>query len=68
MSLHVSALQGHLQAKLFKDSNSLYANHVVFLSYAVDVPSYLFELFELQLFLCHTKCAVFRCGYQGIHQ
>jgi hypothetical protein len=52
MLLHVSALQGHLQATLFKDATSMYANHirVVFLRYAVDVPSYLFDLFELRLF------------------
>jgi hypothetical protein len=55
MLLHVSALQGHLQATLIKDSNSLYANHIVFLRYVV-VPSY---LFELQLFLCHIGCVVF---------
>jgi hypothetical protein len=41
MLLQVSALQGHLQATLFKDSNSLYVNHIVFLRYAVGVPSYL---------------------------
>jgi hypothetical protein len=32
-----SALQGHLKATLFKDSNSLYANHIEFLRYAIDV-------------------------------
>jgi hypothetical protein len=41
MLLHVSALECYLQATLFKDYNSLYVNHVVFLRYAVDVPSYL---------------------------
>jgi hypothetical protein len=66
MLLHVSALQGHLQATLFKDSNSLYTNHIVFLRYAVDVPSYLFDLFELWLFLCHIRCVVFKCAYQAL--
>jgi hypothetical protein len=38
---------------LFKDSNSLYANHIVFpiYTYIVDVPSY---LFEMRLFLCNV--------------
>jgi hypothetical protein len=66
MLLHVSVLQGHLQATLFKDSNSLHANHVVFLRYAVDVPAYLFDLFELRLFLCHIRCVVFRCAYRAL--
>jgi hypothetical protein len=63
MLLHISALEGHLQATLFKDSNSLYANHIEFLRYVVDVPSY---LFELRLFLCHIRCVVFRCSYQAL--
>jgi hypothetical protein len=46
--------------RLFKDSNSLYANYIVFLRYAVDVTSY---LFVLRLFLCHTRYVVFRCAY-----
>jgi hypothetical protein len=37
---------------------------MVFLRYAVDVPSYLFDVFELRLFLCHIRCVVFRCAYQ----
>jgi hypothetical protein len=41
---------------LYKDTNSMYANRLVFLRYVVDVPSY---LFELQLFLCHAGCVVF---------
>jgi hypothetical protein len=41
---------------LYKDTNSLYANYVVFLRYFVDVPSY---LFELRLFLCHIRFVVF---------
>jgi hypothetical protein len=43
MLLHVAELQGHLQAIFFKDSTSLHANHTVFLRYAVNVPSYLFN-------------------------
>jgi hypothetical protein len=38
----------------FKDSNSLYANHIVVLRH-VDVPSY---FFELRLFLCNISCVV----------
>jgi hypothetical protein len=49
MLLHVSALQSHLQATLYENSSSLYANHIVILRYAVDVPSY---HFEFRLFLC----------------
>jgi hypothetical protein len=41
----------------FKDFNLLYANHIIFLRYAVDVPSYLFDISELRLFLCHIRCA-----------
>jgi hypothetical protein len=41
MLLHVSALEGYLQATLYKDYNSLYAIHVVLLRYVVDCPSYL---------------------------
>jgi hypothetical protein len=63
MLLHVSALQSHLQATLFKDSHSLYTNYKVFLRYAVCVPSYLFELW---LFLCRIRCVVFRCAYQAL--
>jgi hypothetical protein len=66
MLLHVSALQDHLQATLFKDSNSLHANHIVFLRYAVDVPTYRFDVFELRLFLCHIRCVVFRCAYGAL--
>jgi hypothetical protein len=44
MLLHVLELQGHLQATLYKDSDSLYANHAVFPRYPIDVPSYLLEL------------------------
>jgi hypothetical protein len=47
MLLRVSALQGHFQATLYKDSDSLYANHIIFLRYAVDVPTYLFDLFGI---------------------
>jgi hypothetical protein len=57
MLLHVSVLLGHLQATLIKNSNSLYANHII-LRYVVDVPSY---LFELRLFLCHIRCVVLPC-------
>jgi hypothetical protein len=70
MLLHVSSLQGHLQATLFKDSNSLNANHIVFLRYAVDVSSYLFDLFALRMFLCHIRCpahsqSLYRLRYPG---
>jgi hypothetical protein len=37
------------------DTNSLYANRLVFFRY-VDISSY---LFELRLFLCHIGCVVF---------
>jgi hypothetical protein len=63
MLLHVLELQGHLQATHYKDSNSLYANHTVFPRYAIDVPSY---LFELVLCLRHVRCVVFHCVYQAL--
>jgi hypothetical protein len=44
--------------QFFKDSNLLYANYIVFIRYAVDIPSYLFDLFELRLFLCHIRCVI----------
>jgi hypothetical protein len=53
---------------LLKDSNSLYATHirVVFPRYVADVPSYLFDLFELRLFLYHIRCVALRCEYQAL--
>jgi hypothetical protein len=51
---------------LFKDSNSLHANHIVFLRYDVDVPSYLFDLVELWLFLCHIISIVFMLWVSGV--
>jgi hypothetical protein len=51
---------------LFEDSNSLYANYIVFLWYAADVPAYLFDLFELRLFLCHIRCVVFCYAHQAL--
>lgn len=60
MLLQVSALQGHLQ-----DSNSLCSYHIV-LRFVVDVPSCLFDLSELRVFLCHIRCVVVRCAYQEL--
>jgi hypothetical protein len=36
-------LIGSSSGTLFKASNSLFANNIVFLRYAVDIPSYLFD-------------------------
>jgi hypothetical protein len=40
---------------LYGDTNSLYANRIIFLRNVVDVLSY---LFEFRLFLCHIGCVV----------
>jgi hypothetical protein len=63
MLLHVSALQGHFQATLYENSNSLYANHIVYLRYVVDVPLF---LFQLRLFLCYIRCVVFPCACRAL--
>jgi hypothetical protein len=41
---------------LYRDTNSLYANRIIFLRNVVDAPSF---SFEFRLFLCHIGCVVF---------
>jgi hypothetical protein len=65
MLLYVSALQGHFQATLYKYSNSLYFNYIVFLRHAVHVPSCLLISWNCSYFYVIVG-VFFRCAYQAL--